>query len=110
MKVLCITKVKDSLLSMPPAVMRQVLELSAAAIEQQKKQGKVLEYYYSPAGYNIVILDYKDAEEWTKDQISVPVLTYVDTEIYPLTDGSTALKGMIEAIKMAEKMMPGTPK
>lgn len=107
MKLLCITKVKDSFLMMPPAVMRQILELSAAGIEQQKKQGKVLEYYYSPAGYNIVILDYKDAEEWTKDQLSIPILTYVDTEVYPLTEGFVALKGMIEAIKMAEKMMPG---
>ncbi len=110
MKILCITKVKDSFLTMPPAVMRQILEISAAAIEQLKKQGKVLEYYYSPAGYNIVILDYKDAEEWAKDQLSIPVLTYVDTEVYPLTEGLVALKGMIEAIKMSEKMMPGGPK
>jgi muconolactone delta-isomerase len=109
MKLLCITKVKDSLLTMPPAVMRQILEASAAAIEQQKKQGKVLEYYYSPAGYNIVILDYKDAEEWAKDQLSVPVLTYVDTQVYPLTDGSTTINGMIEVLKATEQMMPGTP-
>jgi muconolactone delta-isomerase len=110
MKFLCITKVKDSFLMMPPAVMRQILEISAASIEQQKNQGKVLEYYYSPAGYNIVIIDYKDAEEWTKDQLSIPVLTYVDTEVYPLTDGFAALKGMIGALKMAEQMMPGAPK
>jgi muconolactone delta-isomerase len=110
MKLLCITKVKDSFLTMPPAVMRQILETSAAAMEQQKKQGKVLEYYYSPAGYNIVILDYKNAEEWGKDQLSIPVLTYVDTEVYPLTDGFAVLKGMIESLKAAEKMMPGAPK
>ena len=110
MKLLCISKVKDSFLTMPPAVMRQILELSMAAMEQQKRQGKVLEYYYSPAGYQIVILEYKDAEEWTKDQLSIPVLTYVDNEIYPLTDGFPALKGMIEVLKMAEKMMPGAPK
>ncbi len=110
MKLLCISKVKDSLLTMPPAAMRQILEMSAAAMEQQKKQGKILEYYYSPAGYQVVILDYKDADEWAKDQLSIPVLTYVDNEIYPLTDGFTMLKGMIEAIKMSEKMMPGAPR
>ena len=109
MKLLCITKVKDSFLTMPPAVMRQVLEASAAAIEQQKKQGKVLEYYYSPVGYNIVILEYKDAEEWAKDQLSVPVLTYVDTQVYPLTDGATTLNGMIEVLKATEQMMPSSP-
>jgi hypothetical protein len=38
------------------------------------------------------------------------VLTYVDTEVYPLTDGFAALKGMIGALKMAEQMMPGAPK
>jgi hypothetical protein len=86
------------------------IPIRAGAIEQQKKQGKVLEYYYSPAGYNIVILDYKDAEEWAKDQLSVPVLAYVDTQVYPLSDGSTTLKGMIEAVKAAEQMIPGVPK
>ena len=109
MKFLCITKVKDSLLTMPPAVMRQILEASAAAIEQQKKQGTVLEFYYSPAGYNIIILEYNDAEEWAKEQLSVPVLTYLDIQVYPLTDGSTTINAMIEVLKATEQTMPGAP-
>jgi hypothetical protein len=28
-----------------------------AIMKQQKKEGKILEYYYSPAGYAVFILD-----------------------------------------------------
>jgi hypothetical protein len=40
MKLLCVSKVKVSFSTMPPVAMRQILELSAVAMEQQKKTGK----------------------------------------------------------------------
>ena len=103
MKFLSVGKVKDSFMMMPPAAMIQIMEVSMSAMEQQKKQGKILDYYYSPAGYQIVILNYETAEEWSKDQISIPILNYVDNEVYPLTEGFSIFKGLIEASKMAEK-------
>ena len=110
MKFLSISKAKDSASMLPPAVARQLLEMSIAGINQQKKQGKVLEFYYSPAGYAIVILDYKSAEEWVKDQNMLPILSYYTHEIYPLADGEESMKSFVEALKAAEKMMGGAPR
>ncbi|MGD0794531.1 MAG: hypothetical protein ABR958_02905 [Dehalococcoidales bacterium] len=110
MKFLSISKPKDTLTMLPPAVTRQLMEISVAAIKQQKKEGKILEYYYSPAACSVVILDYKNAEEWVKDQNSIPILAYYDSEIYPLADFDESMKSFLETIKAAEKMMPGMPK
>ena len=110
MKFLSISQAKDSATMLPPAVTRQLLEISMAAIKQQKKEGKVLEFYYSPAGYAIVIIDYKSAEDWVKDQNLIPLLAYYNHKVYPLADGEEALKSIIEGLKAAEKMMPGAPR
>jgi hypothetical protein len=42
MKFLIIRKAKDALFAMPPAALKTILETSIAAMEQQKKQGKVV--------------------------------------------------------------------
>jgi hypothetical protein len=110
MKFLSISKAKDSASMLPPTVARQLLEMSAAGINQQKKLGKVLEFYYSPAGYAIVILEYKSAEEWVKDQNMIPILSYYDSVVYPLAEGEEALKSFVEGLKAAEKMMAGAPR
>ena len=110
MKFLVIGKLKDSAVMLPPAVTRQLLEMSVVGLAQQKKAGKVLDYYYSPVGYVIVILNYNTAEEWFKDQTAVPIITYMDSESYPLADGDASVKIMIESLKAAEKMMGGAPR
>lgn len=110
MKILSIAKLKDAFLMMPPAVMSQIMEVSMAGMEQSRKRGNVLEYYVSPSGINIVLLEYKTAEDWAKDQLTIPVLTYMDIESYILTDGWSSVKGFTEAIKAAAKMMPGAPR
>jgi hypothetical protein len=110
MKFLVISKAKDTLTMVPPAVTRQLLEASMAAINQFKKAGKILDYYYSPVGCVVVILNYNNADEWVKDQVAMPILTYYDNEIYPLADGNESVKAFIETLKAAEKMMPGAPR
>ena len=110
MKFLGISKPKDTLTTLPPAVVSQLLEASMAAMKQFKKEGKILEYYASPANYAVVILDYKNAEEWVKDQNSIPILAYYDQEIYPLADMEEVVKTYLEALKAAEKTMPGAPR
>jgi hypothetical protein len=110
MKFLSISKPKDTATMLPPAVTRQLLEMSMVAIGQLKKAGKLLEYYYSPVGCIVVILNYNNAEEWVKDQLSMPILTYYDNELYPLADGNESTKAFIEFLKAAEKMMPGAPR
>jgi hypothetical protein len=110
MKFLVISKMKDTFVTLPPPVTRQILEVSVAALEQQKKAGELLDFYYSPAGCSVAILEQKNAEEWVKGQASIPILNYANFEVYPLTDGFPAMKTLIESLKMAEKMMPGPPR
>jgi predicted ATP-binding protein involved in virulence len=100
----------DSAKMLPPAVTRQLLEVSLAAMKQLRKEGKQLEAYVSPAGCMAVILEYKNAEEWVKDQNMIPILNYYTQEIYPLADMEESVKGFMEAIKAAEKMMGGAPR
>jgi muconolactone delta-isomerase len=110
MKFLAIAKIKEVFFTLPPPVQLQIIEASLAAMEQQKQAGKVLDFYYSPAGYNITILEYKSAEEWAADQASVPVLSYADHEVYPLTDGFPVLKNSIRNVKATLKASPGPPR
>jgi len=110
MKFLVISRLKDTVLALPPSVMRQLLEVSVAVMEQQKKAGQILDFYYSPTGCSVAILENKNAEEWVKDQASIPILSYMNFEVYPLSDGFTAMKTFIESMKAAEKMFPGPPK
>ena len=110
MKFLAICKPKDSLTMLTPAVTRPLTEAAFAFMNQSKKAGKLLEYYYSPAGCIIVMLNYNTAEEWVKEQFMMPILNYYSQEIYPLSNGDEAMKGVIESLKAAEKMMAGTPK
>ena len=110
MKFLGLLKQKEIMLTLPPAVSRQLIEMSLAGMSQLKKGGKLLEAYYSPAGLSMVILNYDNADEWVKDQNMVPLLSYYDQEVYPLADLDESMKTMLEALKMAEKMMPGAPR
>jgi len=105
-KFLGLLKPKDILFTLPPAVIRQLWEASMAGMNQLKKQGKLLEGYYSPAGLGAVILNYNNTDEWIKDQNLIPVLNYYYQEVYPLADMEEALKLNLEALKAAEKMMP----
>jgi hypothetical protein len=110
MKLLVIGKPKDAVATLAPALIRQLFETSLNAIRQQKKEGKVLEAYYSPVGCSVAILDYKGADEWVKDQTSVPILRYYDWEVYPLADFDESMKGILEGLKAAENMVATTAK
>jgi hypothetical protein len=106
MKFLGLLKQKEITLTLPPAVSRQLIEASLAGMNKLKKEGKLLEGYYSPSGLGMVILNYNSADEWVKDQNSVPILNYYYQEVYPLADMEESMKSNLEAMKAAEKMMP----
>ncbi len=105
MKLMVITKPKDTLAALPPAVNRLLLETTMKEMQKQKKEGKVLEYYYSPAGCSVVILDYKDGDEWVKDQAALPILNHYPHEVYPLADMEKSIHALIESLKKAEALM-----
>jgi hypothetical protein len=111
MKFLTINKIKDSLALLPPAVSLQIFETSLAAIKQQKKEGKILEMYYSP-GENLIIgiHEYADADQWAKDQIKIPVMMYAEIKAYPLANFDGYIKNNLAAVKAAARMAPTAPK
>jgi hypothetical protein len=113
MKFLIIAKMKDSAFMLPPAVQRQMLEGTVAYMNQHKKEGKLQESYYVPGVGRTVLItgDMKSAEEFVKNQSGVPGGAFMDYEIvYPLADFNESLSIIMEAMKAAEKKMPGTSK
>ena len=72
MKFLAIAKQKDSLMMTPPGTIRQIMEASWKAMQQQKAQGKIVDYFYSPGGYSIVIVEEPTIEDWVRDQMAEP--------------------------------------
>jgi hypothetical protein len=102
MKFLSILKQKEVMLTLPPAVGKQLIKASMAGMKQLKKEGKLLESYSSPSGLGVVILNYNSADEWIKDQNLIPLLTYYSQEIYPLADMEDTMKSVLEALKAAK--------
>ena len=107
MKFLLINKMKDASLSLPPAIGKQMMVATDAWVKQKMKEGTCLETYLIPgrAG-SAAILEYDSAEDLARDFIQMPCGMYMDNEFYPLADWDT-LKYFIEALDMADKMMPG---
>jgi hypothetical protein len=110
MKFLIIGKVKDVALTLPPALSRQLLEASLAVMNQHKKEGKILEFYFIPGARSVIIGESKTAEEMVRNFSEAPVTMYMDWEIYPLADFNEGMKTIIGRLKEAEKMMPGPPR
>jgi len=93
MKVMAIAKPKESLLSLPPDKMKELMETTLETNKKMRGEGKVVAGYISPtSGYVFVILDYNDAEEWMKDKMSSPILNFYDQETYPVVDWDNAMK------------------
>ena len=111
MKFLTISSVKDIAYTLPPSVSRQLLEASFDGMKQQMKAGKILEAY-ALAGWDryMVISEYDSAEEVFQTLTAMPIGNYMDFEVYPLASFDEAMKGVLESVKAAEKMMPGTPR
>jgi muconolactone delta-isomerase len=109
MKFIGIGKQKEVAATIPPAVLRQLLEVSIATMKQQKKEGKILEYYFVPGWFKtVLIMEFQSAEEAYSAIGAVPLTNYMDIEIYPLADGWKIGDVMLESLKQAEKMMPAS--
>jgi len=111
MKFLTIAKMKDTASTVPPSVVRQLMEATDALMAQQKKAGNVLEYYFIPGWDRVVtISEFKSAEEINQRLCELPIGGFLDVEVYPLADAFEAMKPYLEALKAAEKMFPGPPR
>jgi hypothetical protein len=111
MKFLVIGTMKDTALLIPPAIGRQMTEASIAVMNQQKKAGKIVEFYWIPGtSRSVVIREAKSAEEIVKDMSEVFATALANFEIYPLADFNESQKILLEMLKAAEKMTPAPPK
>ena len=111
MKFLTISKMKDTASTIPPSVMRPLMEATLDLMNQEKKAGKVLEYYFIPGWERVIAInEVKSAEEINQRLTDLPVGAFLDFEVYPLADAFGAMKTYIEALKTAEKMFPGPPR
>lgn len=111
MKFLIIGKPKEELSTLPPNVLRPLVEASTAAVIKQKNEGKFSEIYWIPgSSATVTIGECKSAEDLMKNFSDVPIAFYYNYETYPLADFNETMKITIEKLKEAEKMMPPTPK
>jgi muconolactone delta-isomerase len=111
MKFLSITRMKETASALPPSVMRQLLEATNEVMRQEKKAGRVLEYYSIPGwGRVVVISEVKSAEEMVQLIAALPIQGLLDFETYPLVDAFESMKIFVESLKKAEKMFPGPSK
>jgi muconolactone delta-isomerase len=110
MKFLIISRAKDTFSTLPPAMLRQLMEATIAYMDQGKKEGKVLEYYFIPGWDRSIVISESDSAEAIVQAITgLPIGAFLDFEVYPLADPNESMKTYIEALKTAEKMMPGPP-
>jgi len=111
MKFLTIAKMKDTASTLPPSVMRQLMEATAAYMDQGKKKGEFLEFYFMAGwGRTMVISEAKSAEEIVQRISGLPIGGFMDFETYPLADPLESMKIFIESMKAAEKMFPSPPR
>ena len=108
MKFLTISKMKDTASTVPPSVMRQLMEATLDLMNQEMKAGRILEaYFMAGSGSSMVIAEAKSAEEIVQRISAIPISGFMDFETYPLADFNESMKVYIESYKMAEKMFPG---
>jgi muconolactone delta-isomerase len=111
MKFLTITKIKDTASTVPPSVMRPLMEATLNVMNQEMKAGRILEaYFMAGSGRSMVIAEAKSGEEIVQMIMALPIAGFMDFETYPLANFSESLKAEIEALKVAEKMFPMPPK
>ena len=111
MKFLSIGSMKDIFFTLPPSVQRQLMEASLANMNQDKKAGKILEFYFIPgSGRSVVISEVKSVEELVRNISQTPVTAFMNMETYPLADFNESAKSILEGLKTAEKMFAAPPK
>ena len=107
MKFLTISTVNDTMLTLPPAVSRQLAEANLNFVKQQRQAGKILELYTIPGWRRTVAISQSDsAEELVQTFNQMPGSGFMSFEIYPLADFDESMKYVIDALKKAEEQFP----
>ena len=99
MKILVIGKPTDALRMLPPETLLNFYESASEIFERQGKEGTILEAYTTPIGYSVAILNYDSADKWVEEQKDLPMLNYMEWEIYPLADYAPFMNRTVESLK-----------
>jgi len=111
MKFLTISKMKDTASTVPPSIMRPLMEATLNVMNQEMKAGRILEaYFMAGSSRAAVIVEAKSAEEIVQMIMALPIAGFMDFETYPLANFNESMKIDIETLKAAEKMFPGPSK
>jgi muconolactone delta-isomerase len=111
MKFLTITKMKDTASTVPPSVMRPLMQATLDLMNQEMKAGRILEaYFMAGSGRSMVISEAKSGEEIVQIISALPIGGFMDFETYPLASFIESMKIYLESYKAAEKMFPTPPK
>jgi muconolactone delta-isomerase len=111
MKFLTVSKMKQMASTVPPSVMRPLMEATSDLMKQETKAGRISEYYFIPGWDRVITIgEFKSAEEINQRLTELPVGAFLDFEVYPLADPFEAMKAYVETLKTAEKMFPTPPK
>lgn len=109
--VIASLSLKDTVSTLPPSVIRQLIEANLEYVNQARKAGKILEWYHIPGwGRFVSIEEHKSAEEIGQNLGRSPMAAFINFEVYPLADADESMKIMLESIKAAEQRAAGTPK
>jgi muconolactone delta-isomerase len=104
MKFLVIVSFKDTVLSLPPSVVRKASEENLDIINQARKSGGILEMYVIPGQNRFVsIQEVASAEEMAEHMNMTPLAGHVNIEIHPLAEWDAWAKSFMEYLKAAEK-------
>jgi hypothetical protein len=109
MKFVSICSIKDTVSTLPPSIVRQILEAGVVWINQQKNAGTLLEIY-GMAGWRrvMIIWEVESAEAIVRVVNENPMGAFLNHEVYALADIDEVMKANIESAKRAEQLFPAT--
>jgi muconolactone delta-isomerase len=111
MKFLTISKMKETASTVPPSMMRPLMEATLDLMNQEMKAGGISEaYFMAGCSRSMVIFEANSAEEIVQRISALPIGGLMDFETCPLADFNESMKVHIENLKTAEKIFPGPPK
>ena len=87
MKFLIITSPKDVMFTLPPKMLRGMLEGCFAYVQERKKAGTMLESYsISGSQRSVNVTEVAFNEELARCLSGNPIFPFLNIEVYPLSD------------------------
>jgi len=100
MKCLITTHLKDMLYTLPPEQQKELNTGAMAFIDKFRKEGKCKEIYNVPGlNMSVSIWEIESAEELDQLFLEFPMFSFMDFDIYTLSDFDANIKGTNELLE-----------